>query len=76
MSNISSYTLLQDKLGRNQPEVIKTFLEEARMKDTIQIATKKDLHDLELRISNRIQWTAVVQIIAALGPLIGLSKLF
>lgn len=118
MSTISAYTNLQDRLGREQAQVIAEFIEQAHSEDFSTLATKADLqqlrvetradlqqfrvetradsqelraetkvdnqelrlyfeqklHDLEMRLNSRMQWTAFVQILTTVAAIIGLAK--
>ena len=86
MSAITAFTDSQDRAGREVAQSIAAFVEETRSQDLTQLSTKADLqaaeskieqklHELEMRLNSRMQWTAFIQILTTVGALVALAKL-
>lgn len=78
------YALLTEKVGKEAAEKLTTYIESKIDKEvehsTKHLSTKEDLvkglSEVENKLTQKIYWTSLIQILTIIGSIIAMFKLF
>lgn len=78
------YSLLTEKVGKETAQSLTTYIESKIEKEvehnTRHLSTKEDLvkglSEVENRLTQKIYWTSIIQILTVVGGIIAIAKLF